>query len=214
MSKQQLDIKDFKVGDTVYIFSPYRKSQTLFAATVSKIGRLYLSVDLGGWEGRYCAEKYHPLALIEKVDAGSPSLLFPSEEAYNNYLEQKSLELWLRKAADVSSFTYSLDQLRKVKSILDRETIAAGAILAPCKVGDPVYYVVFDCVDDKGEEFSCIQHGSVHGVSMDKTGIWVFCRYNSGLSMYHTDDEFGKTVFLSEDEATAALKEGNREKGD
>lgn len=90
--------------------------------------------------------------------------------------------------------------------------IAGGAILAPCKVGDPVYYVVSGCIDDEGEEFAYIEHGSVHGVSEDKTGIWVFCRYNSGLTMHHKDDDFGKTVFLFEDGAMEALKEVNLEK--
>lgn len=114
-----IDIKDFNVGDAVYIKSGDRNYETLRQATVIKVGRKYITVFRHGWKIQYSAEKYCPMALVEK-DAGSPSLLFKSEQAYNDYKELKSLVMWLRNAAArMYDATYSLDQLRKVKAILE-----------------------------------------------------------------------------------------------
>ena len=115
-----IDIKDFNVGDAVYIKSADRNYETLRQATVIKVGRKYITVFEHGWKTQYSAEDYCPMALVEKVDAGSPSLLFKSEQAYNDYKELKRLVMWLRNAAArMYDDTYSLDQLRKVKAILE-----------------------------------------------------------------------------------------------
>lgn len=77
--------------------------------------------------------------------------------------------------------------------------IENGVIVPPCKVRDKVFFA--------GDDYSIIDEGTVHGVSKDHTSIWVFCRYESGLSYYHKADDFGKTVFLTREEAERALIE-------
>lgn len=117
-----IDIKDFNVGDIVYIKRPYKYDNVLHQAQVAKIGRKYITVREYGWFSQYRAEDYSPLALVEKVDAGSPSLLFKSEQAYMDYEEQQSLEIWLRRVVNkCGRYDYSLEQLRKVKEILEGE---------------------------------------------------------------------------------------------
>lgn len=115
-----IDIKDFKVGDIAYIKRPYRNDKALHQVQVVKTGRKYITVREYHCETQYSAEDYSPLALVEKVDAGAPSLLFKSEQAYMDYEEQKNLEIWLMRAAYPSGgHKYSLEQLRKVKEILE-----------------------------------------------------------------------------------------------
>lgn len=58
------------------------------------------------------------------------------------------------------------------------------AVELPCKVGDTVYWV---------NEFE-IQEGKVVSLSIDKTGTWVYCRYKSGLTYWHTKEDFCKEV--------------------
>ena len=81
-----------------------------------------------------------------------------------------------------------------------------GVIVPPCKVGDKVFFVHETC-DENGKEGYTVGEGEVHGISKDKTGVWVFCRYNSGLTYYHTASDFGKEVFIPRLEAEKALKE-------
>lgn len=82
--------------------------------------------------------------------------------------------------------------------------LAHGIIVPPCKVGDDVFYVHEMC-DEKGDEYIGISDGKCDGLSMQKDGLWIFCRYEDGLSYWHKSD---KTVFLTREEAEAKLKEG------
>lgn len=80
------------------------------------------------------------------------------------------------------------------------QIIAKGAIMPPCKVGDIVYLA-----DD-----STVETAEVVAVTEDKLGLYVSIRQNvDGMSI---DDEmseelFGKTVFLTREEAEKAIKE-------
>ena len=84
--------------------------------------------------------------------------------------------------------------------------IENGVIVFPCKIGDVVYFVYKTC-DEDGKEFKIIDSGTVHGISRDKTGTWVFCRYESGLSYHHKAEDFGKTVFFVKESAEKALSD-------
>jgi hypothetical protein len=84
--------------------------------------------------------------------------------------------------------------------------LSEGVIVPPCKVGDKAFFVHEMC-DENGKEGYTISEGEVHGISKDRSGIWVFCRYDSGLTYYHTADDFGKEVFLMRMGAEKALKE-------
>ena len=73
------------------------------------------------------------------------------------------------------------------------ELLANGVIIPPCKVGDTVYMI---CWDDGIEPF--IEEDKIIKVSTQK--FWLkYCYFNY--------DDIGKTVFLTREEAKAALKE-------
>lgn len=87
--------------------------------------------------------------------------------------------------------------------------IANGVIVPPCKVGDTVYVIdytrlgnmIFDCTID---EISLYSYGTYYYLNW---GLHIprfkACRENS----------FGKTVFLTKEEAEKALSERNKENG-
>ncbi len=82
-----------------------------------------------------------------------------------------------------------------------------GVIVPPCKVGDKVFYVNEMC-DENAEEYLGISVGEVVSFSMQKEGLWVYCRYEDGLTYWHLVEEFGKELFLTKEEAEQALKGG------
>lgn len=69
----------------------------------------------------------------------------------------------------------------------------------PCAVGDMVYTIYSD------EDGSFIEESKAEEVSTHR--VWID-------SMYFDYDDFGKTVFLTRQEAEAALKELERGKGE
>lgn len=81
-----------------------------------------------------------------------------------------------------------------------------GVIVPPCKVGDTVY---FPCLDEDAEGF--IDKGMVYAVSKCEDTVWFSVRYLSGLRYDHTANDYGRTVFLSREEAEAALKGADNE---
>ena len=82
-----------------------------------------------------------------------------------------------------------------------------GVIVPPCKVSDTVWWVT-EIVDENCEEKPNILLGEIASFSMQKEGLWAFCRYVGGLTFWHlVSDDFGKTVFLTRKEAERALKE-------
>ena len=98
---------------------------------------------------------------------------------------------------------------RNLNRIID-VLLANGVIVLPCKVGDVVYFVHEVC-DENAEEYLDISVGEVVSFSIQKEGLWMYCRYEDGLTYWHlVDDEFGKTVFLTREEAEAKLKEGGK----
>ena len=97
--------------------------------------------------------------------------------------------------------TVSLDE-----SPLADYLLANGVICPPCKVGDKVYYINEIC-DENADEYLDISVGEVVSFSMQKEGLWMYCRYEDGLTYWHlVVDDFGKTVFLTREEAEKALK--------
>lgn len=79
--------------------------------------------------------------------------------------------------------------------------LANGVILPPCKVGDKLYFLYGT---DTPQPWVCSFTESVC-----KIGVKVR-NFLNGYSVYAPDD-FGKTVFLSREEAEAALKKLQKE---
>ena len=77
----------------------------------------------------------------------------------------------------------------------------------PCKVGQTIFF--YTCVCDKeGEEKFDTLEGEVISFSIQKEGLWAYCCYKCGLTYWHlVEQDFGKTVFLTQEEAEKALAE-------
>lgn len=124
-----MTIKDFKVGQTVYILSAAfaNEKNSVETATVVKVGWKYVTVkDGGGNEIRfseYTAEaSYVAPYLLEDRQYAIKRLLFPTAEAVDEYNELSDLQRWFRDAASwTKSNLYTLTQLQAVKMILDPE---------------------------------------------------------------------------------------------
>ena len=84
------------------------------------------------------------------------------------------------------------------------DLLANGVIVPPCKVGAEIFGL-FDNDDEQRKE---IYEGEVLCYSLDENNLlWARMRYKNGLTYWHTIDDFGKTVFLTKEEAEAKLKE-------
>ena len=82
--------------------------------------------------------------------------------------------------------------------------LAQGIIVPPCKVGDDVY-VLFGNKIAKANVFSMVAE------TEDKKWIYILkCKVFDGIYMFKRF-VYGKTVFLSREEAEAKLKEGVQE---
>lgn len=75
----------------------------------------------------------------------------------------------------------------------------------PCAVGDTVYWITKSC-DENGREESAIHEGTIVSFSLQNDGLWFYCRYKYGLTFWHKIEYFGKTVFLTKEEAEKALE--------
>ena len=115
-----ISIKDFKVGETAYLLGVTGRPPRLRPVKIHKVGRKYVTTKEGCWERKYGVEHYSPDALVEKMEFGEKDLLFVSEQAYKDYTEKQELKQWLRSVAGGYPMPdFSLEQLRKVKAILE-----------------------------------------------------------------------------------------------
>ena len=81
----------------------------------------------------------------------------------------------------------------------------ANFIELPCQVGHKVFWVTTTCNDD-GEEFTDIYEGEIVSFSIQKEGLWAYCRYDNGLTYWHVvSDYFGRTLFFTKEVSEEAL---------
>ena len=69
----------------------------------------------------------------------------------------------------------------------------------PCKVGVEALFKV-DFAD-------IIAKGKVISIIYDQNNIWVYCRYDNGLTYHHPIDNIGKTLFFTQEQAERKLRE-------
>ena len=82
--------------------------------------------------------------------------------------------------------------------------LANGVVVLPCKVGDTVYRISQKfCTKTK-----YVQKTKISRITIDDDGIWLFCECNPTAKCI-----FGKTVFLTREEAEAALERMNNSNG-
>lgn len=118
-----VSLKDFHVGESAYVVKGnYDNNATVSEYIVTSVGRRYVKVrrtELAStisFGASAASDEY----LAEAVDFGWKRLLFPTLEQAQNYLEREELRKWVDKAfMYTNAKTYSLDQLRRVKAILE-----------------------------------------------------------------------------------------------
>ena len=95
------------------------------------------------------------------------------------------------------------------KCLTEKETdylLENGVIAPPCKVGDKVYII------DEGDEGTepYILDVTITVIGYDIGGFWITMDLPLGLKMssHIGESSFGKTVFLTREEAEQALKGG------
>ena len=100
----------------------------------------------------------------------------------------------------------SIRESRSIEELAER-LVDAGVIVPPCKVGDTVYII-----DDEGSE-PYVLDVIVTVIGYDISGFWITMNLPIGLkqSARVGDRFFGKTVFLTREEAEQALKGANNE---
>ena len=122
MIDKMITIEDFQKGDIVYILTRNKGRNAdsfIKEAEVTCVGRIYVTTGINystrkymNWDADY---------LYEKVEFGEATLLFKTKEDAQNYLERAELAQWLGCISIIDAEQYSLEQLRKVKEILNHE---------------------------------------------------------------------------------------------
>ena len=118
-----ISIKDFRVGEPAYMLEKHRTKEDLTKVEVISIGRKYVKVKCGSWCVKEFEVNFSPYALCEKTEYTVNSMLFTSEQKYEEYKEIKKLEFWLNQNIHSVSNKYSLETLRKLQDILSSEVI-------------------------------------------------------------------------------------------
>lgn len=78
------------------------------------------------------------------------------------------------------------------------------AVELPYEVGSTVYSI---CETDEEDKFNpWIDAGRVVSFSID-VNLWIYVRYNSGLTMWYTKDSFDEEVYITLEEAETRLAE-------
>lgn len=115
-----IQLSDFHVGQTVVIVEKQRRG-AVYQTTVAKIGRKYVTTA-GNWGKQFYVNNPKDSYLVEKSIYGAASLLYPSEEIYQQAVEKSTLEQQIRRSLDwphISKLT--LDQLRRIKAIIEEQ---------------------------------------------------------------------------------------------
>lgn len=124
-----MNIKDFKPGQEVYVFSTksgWTVNHTAKKYIVRSVGRKYVKVStedfpdtvIEFFKKKGADENY----LTENQDWGDKRRLFISLQAANDEIEKEALIKWLRVATSWGRIeSYSLRQLRAAKQALERK---------------------------------------------------------------------------------------------
>lgn len=111
-------IKDFKKGQLVFVVYMYKggtEEAKIYERYVEKVGRKYVYDDRGH---KYIESHIIENGLYEDCETGEHGYLFNSEIKAKEFIEKNKLNTWLTCLRAYGN-KYSLEQLRKVKKILE-----------------------------------------------------------------------------------------------
>ena len=120
-----MEIKDFKVGQEVAILRSVKsRPEVLVSAVITKVGRKYVwarmsdnRMDVRFENG---ADQGYGDRFIEHAQYAPEYFLYPTLQQANDAMEVYELQQWLRRTVQWYTIrTFTLEQLRAVKEILD-----------------------------------------------------------------------------------------------
>lgn len=120
-----MEIKDFKVGQEVAILRSVKsRPDVLVSAVITKVGRKYvwarMSDDQMGVQFEKGADQGYGDRFIEHTQYAPEYFLYLTLQQANDAMEVAELQQWLRRTVRWYTIrTFTLEQLRAVKEILD-----------------------------------------------------------------------------------------------
>lgn len=115
-----LTLKDFAVGQTVYVKSGDKRITWLTETTVKKVGVKHLTVGRNEKENvRYELNPYHPFCLMEVDAIGAISSLYATKHDYEADKELTELRGWARWEFAEQAERLPLDELRNVRKLVE-----------------------------------------------------------------------------------------------
>lgn len=120
-----MNLKDFEKGKEAYIlaYGYGSRKEHIVECRVESIGTKYVTVSPYPYVNtkKFGVNEQDDMALYEKIDFGTPDLLFKKKEDLELYIERRDLRQWFSQEAThwTKCNTYSLEQLRAVKEILE-----------------------------------------------------------------------------------------------
>lgn len=116
---------------------------------------------------------------------------------------EKLIDLILNAPRKNEVYGIKLEKPVQTAQTVADHLLANGVIVPPCKVGQKVYFAGFD-------SGVCL-NGSLVSYCLDAAHLWFNCHYDCGLNYWHPIEDFGKTVFLTQEEAKKALAERGKQ---
>lgn len=111
-----MKLKDFSVGQTVYVLSGKHISEW----TVKTVGRKYITVTAGAnWDEKFEVLDERDNFLVDAREWGDRGYLFTSREDIHDFLECKELQRKLSCNAYTWIKALPLEQLRAVAAIIE-----------------------------------------------------------------------------------------------
>ena len=122
-----MNIKKFKVGETVYIrdygYRSNEASATMKEATVTKVTNKYVTVKTGSFDTEYKFndEQKRLYYLVERVTTGSGNKLFHTMQDYEDWVESDQLYVEIRSCFRNYYTNLTLDQIKRIKKIIEED---------------------------------------------------------------------------------------------